>query len=278
MNIMAQGTQLQGQDSGTDRRRETPVSHARRSLLLMALIVASSLAWADLNQANAKAEDAEVNTQRKQAALDLRREWRFDQDMKGRPPTGFSMKTVGNGQTGMWRVEAKPHAISIPNLLVQTASCEGEGCFQLLLADGVRYDYVDLTFRLRSQSGNSAGIAGAVFGVRDPNNFYAVLVDLSTDTLSVLRVLDGKETILGSAAVTRKPSDWHHMRVQRNTIISKEIIEAFFDHKLTVSVQDQTFGRGQIGLVTRGTVPMAFDNVHAIRIYSQHPLSGPAAY
>lgn len=216
--------------------------------------------------------------QQKQAALDLRREWRFDQDMKGRQPEGFSVKTVGDGQTGVWRVEAKPEALSAPNVVVQTASCESRGCFQMLLADGVTYDYVDLAFRLRAQSGSSAGIAGAVFGVRDPNNFYAVLVDLSKDTLSVLRVVNGKETVLGSAPITRKSSDWHHLRVQRNTIISKEFIEAFFDHRLTVSVQDQTLGPGQIGLVTRGTIPIAFDNVHAIRIYSQHPLSGPAAY
>ena len=38
------------------------------------------------------------------------------------------------------------------------------------------------------------------------------------------------------------------------------------------------FGEGLVGLVTRGMSPIEFDNIHAIRIYSQVPLSGPAAY
>ena len=214
----------------------------------------------------------------KQAALDQRRVWRFDDDKPGQSPDGFSAHTLGEARGGTWRVAADPIAPSRPHVLVQAAPCPGEACFQLLLADGVTYDYLDLTLKLRPTAGQKAGTGGVVLGAKDARNFYAVVVEFSEGTLSILRVVDGRETVLGRAPITRKRVPWHHVRVQRNTIISKEYIEAYFDGKLTISAEDRSLGPGQIGLVTRGEAPVEFDNVHAIRMYSQRPLSGPAAY
>lgn len=214
----------------------------------------------------------------KQAKLDLRRMWRFDEEQAGATPKGFVARGVGAQSKGGWQVVADSSAASAPNVVRQAAPCADEGCFHLLLAEDVSYDYLDLTFKLRPAAGSAAGIGGVVFNARDDRSFYAVLVDFGAQRLSVLRVQDGEETVLGSAPVAVKDLPWHIVRVQRNTIISKEFIETFFDNALAVSVEDQTFGAGQIGLATRGSAPVEFDNVHAIRIYSQTPLSSPAAY
>ncbi|MCH7566668.1 MAG: hypothetical protein IH787_03240 [Nitrospirae bacterium] len=117
-----------------------------------------------------------------------------------------------------------------------------------------------------------------MFGLKDPENFYAALVDLTAGTLEVIRVLDGKDTVLGRAPVRRKQAPWHSLRVQRNTILSKEFIQTSFDGRLAVSVEDNALGAGQIGLMTRGGSLMGFDNFHVIHLYSQRPFSPPAAY
>ncbi len=246
-------------------------------LVLILLFLACTPTWADLIQPQDTQED-EAKLLEKQAALDHRRVWRFDGDQQGKPPVGFSAHTVGSGESARWQVATSPQAASAPHVLQQPVPCSSEGCFHILLADGVTYDFLDLTLRLRPVSGEASATGGVVFSAKDPRNFYAVLVDFTQDRLSVVRVLDGQETVLGTAPITRKKDPWHHVRVQRNTIISKEFIEAYFDHKLTVSVQDQKLGLGQIGLVTSGDSTIEFDNIDAIRIYSQHPLSTPAAY
>ncbi len=214
----------------------------------------------------------------KQARLDQRRMWRFDEEQAGALPKGFVARTVGAQSPGGWRVVAKSSAASAPNVVEQEVPCTNQGCFHLLLAEDVSYEYFDLTFKLRPVEGSAAGIGGVVFNARDEANFYAVLVDFGERSLSVFRVQNGQETVLGHASVTPKDYPWHIVRVQRNTIVSKEFIETFFDNALAVSVEDKTFGAGQIGLATRGAAPIEFDNVHAIRIYSQTPLSSPAAY
>jgi hypothetical protein len=52
----------------------------------------------------------------------------------------------------------------------------------------------------------------------------------------------------------------------------------FFDGKLMLSVRDQTLGLGEIGLLVRGQSPLYFDSLHAVPLFSQRPVSNPAAY
>ncbi len=91
-------------------------------------------------------------------------------------------------------------------------------------------------------------------------------------------MVDGQETLLARAAVNLKPVDWHSLRVQRNTIISKDFIEVFVDGVLVLSVEDQALGLGQVGLVIRGKTSTFFDSFHAVPLFSHRPLSTPPAY
>lgn len=84
--------------------------------------------------------------------------------------------------------------------------------------------------------------------------------------------------MIGRGALKVKPVEWHTLRVQRNTIISKDFVETFFDGRLALSVEDQTLGVGQIGLMVRGEIAARFDNFNAAPLYSSRPLSAPAAY
>lgn len=143
-----------------------------------------------------------------------------------------------------------------------TSACEDSTCFRLLIAQGLEYEYPDLTMRIRSADG-VAGVGGFVFALRDAQNFYAALVEFE-QSAQVIRVIEGVVTILGQAAVTLKPIDWHSLRVQRNTIVSKDFIEAFVDGVLVLSVEDQMLGTGQVGVVMQGKTSWFFDTLHAI--------------
>jgi hypothetical protein len=45
-----------------------------------------------------------------------------------------------------------------------------------------------------------------------------------------------------------------------------------------LTVEDQLLAIGQVGLLVRGQTALNFDSLHAIPLFSQRPLSTPAAY
>jgi hypothetical protein len=215
-----------------------------------------------------------------QVPFELFKTWNFDKEKTEQMPAGFSSFGVGSAEAPIWVVTSDPSAQTPPNILKPSASCRTEDCSQVLLVDALQYEYLDLLVRLRlsATSGETHGEAGVVFAARDAQNYYAVTIDLSGKNMQVLRVQEGKSTALAHSAVTPKQVVWHLLRVRRNTIMSKEYIEVFFDGAQIFSVEDKTFETGRIGLITRGAATAEFDNLTAAPLYSQKPLSGPAAY
>jgi hypothetical protein len=158
-----------------------------------------------------------------------------------------------------------------------SSACAENSCYQLLLADGFAYEYPDLSVRIRATE-NIPGIGGVVLGAKDAGNFYAAVVDVDDRTAQVVRVVAGRETMLAQAPVHLKPVEWHSLRVQRNTIISKDFMEVFVDGTLVLSVEDQALGLGQVGLLVKGKSSLVFDTFHAVPLFSHRPLSSPPAY
>jgi|LJSS01.1.fsa_nt_gb hypothetical protein len=222
-------------------------------------------------------EEKEANL-KKQALGDLFQKWTFDADTVNRSPAGFVVVTLGGDEEqGGWVVQADASAPTPPNVVVASSRCATPTCHRLLLAKGLNYEYPDLSIRFRAAGGPSA-IGGVVFGAKDPMNFYAAVVDVPGLTAQVVRVVDGKETVLAQTPIQLKAVDWHTLRVQRNTIISKDFIETFVDGTLVLSVEDQMLGLGQVGLLVRGNSALLFDTFHAVPLFSHRPLSPPAAY
>lgn len=219
-------------------------------------------------------EEKEANL-KQQATGGLFHRWTFDRDEPSRVPAGFVGHSSGEPQA-TWAVRKDETAPSRPHVVAARSACDA-GCYQLLLAEGLQYEYPDLSVRFRGGDG-SAAIGGMVFGAKDAGNFYAALVDLDKKIVQVVRMVEGKETILGQAPTQLKAVDWHSLRVQRNTIISKDFIEAFVDGTLMLSVEDQALGLGQVGLLVLGDSTLFFDSFHAVPLFSHRPMSAPAAY
>jgi hypothetical protein len=213
-----------------------------------------------------------------QAQGGLFNRWTFDRQQSGEVPVGFSMLEYGEGPAADWAVKADSDAPSASNILAVSSSCQTVNCYRVIVADGFQYEYPDVSVRVRFPVKAEAGVGGLVFGLKDAENFYAVVVDLATKTLEVSRVVDGKETRLGQSSVVPKAAPWHMLRIQRNTIISKDFIETFFDGQLVVTVEDQSLGAGRVGLLVRGQTTLDFDSLHAVPLFSHRPFSAPAAY
>ena len=208
----------------------------------------------------------------------LFQEWQFDQSPLNAIPEGFSLSVSGAPGKGSWVVNKDGSTPSRPNLVEQRLTC-GEGlCYQLLVVEGVTAEYVDLSVRMKMRLGTPSGKAGLAYGVQDSQNFYAVVVEPKTNEVVAYVVKDGQPTEIARESVIPEPSEWHFLRIQRNTILSKEFTEIFFDHHLMIDVYDQSFKKGKIGLVAMGDGAFSFDNLRAMELMSNRPLSRPAAY
>jgi hypothetical protein len=253
---------------------------SRVSLVLVLAIIAGE--WSVCIE-RSHAIQAESRTEKEanlkgQAQGGLFNRWTFDQQKSGEAPAGFSMLGFGEGPAADWTVKADTDAPSASNILAVSSSCQAISCYRVIVADGFQYEYPDLSVRMRFPIDAAAGVGGVVFGLKDARHFYGVVVDLAAKTLEVVRVVDGTETRLGRSSITPKALPWHMLRIQRNTIISKDFIETFFDGQLAVTVEDQSLATGQVGLLVRGPNALDFDSLHAVPLFSHRPLSSPAAY
>ena len=233
-----------------------------------------SSAWAIQMESSAE-KQANFN---QQALGGLFHRWTFDQQTPEDALSGFTQFVVGEDAAPVWAIAPQQEAPSPPNILKAESSCRTDSCYQLLVADKLQYEYPDVTVRLRFPENGSVGQGGIVLGLKDERHFYAAIINLAAKKLEVVRVLGDQVTVLGESAITPKPVDWHSLRMNRDTIISKDVIEVFFDGKLILSVQDQTLGLGEVGLIVRGKSPLHFDSLHAVPLFSQRPVSNPAPY
>lgn len=212
---------------------------------------------------------------KQQATGGLFQKWTFDQDQVRNFPEGFEQGMSGDEPPATWLVQTSTNAPTPPNVVAGLSVCARQ-CFQVLLAKGLEYEYPDLSVRFHTPEGVGAG--GLVLGAHDTRNFYAVVVDPAQRNAQLLRISDGRGTPLAHDSVNLKEGDWHSLRVQRNTIISKDFIEVYVDGTLVLSVEDQTLGLGRVGFVLVGKSMMSFDNFHAVPLFSHRPLSPPPAY
>ncbi len=248
-------------------------------MLAMAMIAAEWGVCIERSHAIQEESRTEKETNLKgQAQGGLFNRWTFDQQKSYETPAGFSMLGFGEGPAADWTIKADTDAPSPSNILAVTSSCQAMTCYRMIVADGLQYEYPDVSVRMRFSANGSTGVGGVVFGVQDARHFYAAAIDMATKTLEVIRVVDGKETRLGRSSIMSKSVPWHTLRIQRNTIISKDFIEAFFDGQLVVTVEDQTLAIGQVGLLVRGQTTLDFDSLHAVPLFSHRPFSAPAAY
>ena len=234
--------------------------------------------WLMTNSSIAAEQPQELPRAELKTTPPLFKEWNFNKSTIDQVPTGFSLGTIEGNGNGEWVVKKDDSAPSQPHLVQQRLTCESGECYQVMLAEDVILEYVDLSVRMKMLLGTPNGKAGLVFGAQDSRNFYAIVAEPKTNEVIAYLVKDGQFKELGREPLKLAPMDWHFLRLQRNTIISKEFTEIHFDHHMLLAVYDQTFRKGKVGLIAIGNGAFAFDNLRAMELLTSRPLSRPAAY
>lgn len=208
-------------------------------------------------------------------------QWNFDQDQLGLPPAGFLRLDRNDESATTWQVQVDQDSASGGHQLVRASACPTQDCVRLLVADGIRTTYPDVTVQVRSPSIKDQSEAGIAIAVADANNYYAITLQTTAGLVTTRRVTDGVTTLLGQVATKLSPKPWHTIRVQRMNFLhlDKGRLAVFIDGTQVAAVDDAILPRdGQVGLVALGSTDAQFDGLHILDLVSNRTFSKPAAY
>ena len=133
----------------------------------------------------------------------------FDQDAVGSAPAGFSFAAARLANGGRWLVRAD--GANRYTAHVGDASA-GEG-FALAILDAAPPLELRLSARIKLAEGARAG--GLVWRYQNPENFYAVSLDLTAQEVSLYRVARGNRIRLEvEDDLELDPNAWHALRVE----------------------------------------------------------------
>lgn len=212
---------------------------------------------------------------------DILWKWNFDQDEPGQVPTGFVRLGLSNEDPAAWQVQVDHEAPSGMQRLVHSSGCPKPDCVRLLVADGIRTTYPDVTVHVRSPSMKDQSEGGIAIAVTDDNNYYAITLQTTSGLVTTRRITDGMATVLGQVTTKLTAKPWHTIRVQRINFLhlDKGRLAVYIDGAQVAAVDDAVLPReGQVGLIALGSSDAQFDSLHILDLVSNRTFSKPAAY
>lgn len=184
--------------------------------------------------------------------------WTFDRDSAGKPPPGwtFGFTTPAEGKA-RWTVEKDPKPMSGPNVLNLDAA-SGPRAFNLAIADATHYGDLDLSTRLRANSGKIDQGGGLIWRCKDSDNYYICRLNPLESNFRVYHVVKEKRTQLASLDVKADSGKWYALRVK----MIGDHIQCFLDGRKLLDVHDKTItAPGRVGLWTKADASSSFDNI-----------------
>lgn len=184
--------------------------------------------------------------------------WNFDKDPVGAPPPGWVAKENNPTKAlATWVVEADPDPASQPNVLnVKTGN--DNATYNLLLLEKAAYKDLNLTVKVRGNTGEDDQGGGLIWRCRDDKNYYVCRINPIENNYRVYKVVDGKRTQLQSADFETPAGQWFTLRVR----MEGNQIACYCDGKKWLEVKDDTFkDAGMIGLWTKADASTSFDDL-----------------
>ena len=180
----------------------------------------------------------------------------FDQDTVGSPPPGFTFSAARLTRPGRWLVRAD----GTNRYLAHVAEPgSGEG-FAMALADGVPPRDLRLSARVRLAAG--ARIGGVVWRYQDPDNFYAVALDLSAQEIALYRVSRGNRIRLEfEDDLELDPEAWHVVRVEHTDGRIRVALGGI--GVMRARAREETAQDGRAGVWASGAASAWFDDLSA---------------
>lgn len=185
--------------------------------------------------------------------------WNFDLDPAGAVAAGWRIaETNAGGTPASWAGVDSGDPAAPGNVFALTQSANSGQTYNLAIAEDSVYRDVDLTVRLRADSGDEDQGGGPIWRCIDENNYYICRVNPLEENFRVYKVVQSKRTELASAKAFTRTGEWCTIRV---TMIGNAI-ECFLDGESMLEVSDTTFpGPGLIGLWTKADAATSFDDV-----------------
>jgi hypothetical protein len=160
-------------------------------------------------------------------------------------------ETRGSGTPAAWSAESDP----THGRIVRCKSANSGQVYNLYLSKESFGPDLELTTRLRADTGEEDQGGGLVWRARDAQNYYVARWNPLEENLRLYRVVDGERKMLVSTAAEADASAWHDLRVTTKG----PRIEVAFDGRTALSADDATFAEGgKVGLWTKADASTSF--------------------
>jgi len=193
------------------------------------------------------------------AAEEKATEWNFDKDSSGQMPAGWKAGYTNPAEgKAVWAVSEDPTAPSPPYVLSLTKTESAGRVFNLAMAEKTSFKDVDLSVKIKANSGKEDQGGGLIWRCKDENNYYVCRINPLEDNFRVYKVVGGKRQQLQSADVKVDAGKWYELRAK----MAGNRMECYIDgKKLLEATDDELKDAGMVGLWTKADAASSFDNI-----------------
>ncbi len=183
--------------------------------------------------------------------------WSFDDSAVSSLPDAWELcETKGRGTPGQWLVHDDPSASSKPRVLRLKTNNTG-GTFNLCVLRQPNTADVDVSVRIRADTGREDQGGGLVWRFRDPGNYYIARWNPLEANYALYKVVGGKRSLLTEVSAPDKAGIWAMVRV----VQVADRIDCYLDDRRVIAVEDTSLTQpGRAGLWTKADASSAFDD------------------
>ena len=176
----------------------------------------------------------------------------FEDDKIGAPAGGFTTAAGRSAVADRWTVRREGSG----RVFVHQGHPSPPDGFTVAILSGAQYHDVELSVRLKATGGSRA--AGLVWKYQDPENHYAVHLDLARQELGVYRVSSGNRIRLEREDdLELDPDAWHSLKILQE---DGEIRVYLGGIRVFVERDRQPRAPAGVGLWSAGDTSVMFDD------------------
>lgn len=184
----------------------------------------------------------------------------FEKASPDETPAGWKPRRNGEGSLVEWKVIEDAKGKGGKQVLAVVEPANGPDTMNLLVNEEVKFEKnMYIRGRIRAVDGDNALGGGLVFGYKNKDNFYSVVLDHKNQEIALYKVVDGQRTKLTSKPVSLKKRVWYQLQAERVT--TRILVR--FEGNLILDARDEALVGGKAGVVALGDAVTWFDDVLA---------------
>jgi len=178
--------------------------------------------------------------------------WNFDDLSESDLPNNF-FNVLGD-----WKAMADDLAPSASSVLKQSGTFNDDDFPRVVVLD-LMFRNVDLSVRCRPESGEVDQACGLMFHLQDSDNYFITRANALEENMRFYKVVDGDRQLIESADIDVSAGNWHTLSVTARA----NVIQISWNEKEVISITDDTFSEGNIGLWLKADSITSYDDLRA---------------